>query len=203
MTTRVLAASLLVLACGASARQADPAGRLAPPPPRTAAAAPLGIGRPATPEEIARVHIDVRPDGHGLPPGAGTPREGERVYAAKCAACHGIDGLGMPGLGSALIGAPRDRFDFALSLRAESQKTIGTYWPYATTVFDYVRRAMPLNAPGSLSDGEVYRVTAFLLWKNRVIGEDTAMDATSLPAVRMPAQPHFVPDDRTLSHRVR
>jgi len=168
-----------------------------PPPPR------LEIGRPATAEEIARLDIDVRPDGRGLPSGRGTTSQGERIYRDKCAACHGMNGEGMRGLAGPLIGPPNPAFDFALNAQKEGEKTIGNYWPYATTLFDYVRRAMPFNAPGSLSDDDVYASTAYLLWKNGIVAEDAVMDAHSLPLVRMPAQSRFVRDDRERSKRVK
>jgi cytochrome c len=168
-----------------------------------ASPARLEIGRPATNEEIARLDIDVRPDGRGLPPGSGTTAQGGRVYRETCAACHGINGEGVRGLGGMLIGRRHETFDFALSLENEGQKTIGNYWPYATTLFDYVRRAMPFNAPGSLTDDDVYAATAYLLWKNGIVAEDAVMTAQSLPLVRMPAQSHFVRDDREQSKRVR
>jgi cytochrome c len=196
---RVLTIGLAALACAATARAiGQSGGRASASPP-----ARLEIGRPATTEEIAQLDIDVRADGRGLPPGRGTTSDGARVYREKCAACHGLNGEGMSGLGNPLIGRPNAAFDFALSLATEGQKTIGNYWPYATTLFDYVRRAMPFNAPGSLTDAEVYASTAYLLWKNGIIAEDAVMTAQSLPLVRMPAQPRFVRDDRERSKRVK
>jgi cytochrome c len=174
--------------------------------PRTIAAEKperLNIGRAATAEEIARWDIAVRPDGRGLPAGRGTAAQGTTVYFTKCAACHGPEGEGLPNLGSRLIGPPREKFDFALSAQTESQKTIGNYWPFATTLFDYTRRAMPLNAPGSLTADEIYASVAYLLAKNGVIAESAVMDAQSLPKVRMPARERFVPDDRLDSNRVK
>ena len=208
-----IATWLALLACGAQQpelRQNERASNPAAPPPYPDR---LHIGRPATNEEIARWDIDVRPDGQGLPAGGGTSAQGAAVYLAKCAACHGAagEGVSVQGaagegvlvLGARLIGAPRDRFDFALSPEAENQKTIGNYWPYATTLFDYMRRAMPFNAPGSLTNDEVYAVAAYLLVKNGIIPETAVINATSLPLVRMPAQPRFVPDDRLSSKRVK
>lgn len=157
---------------------------------------PLGYGREPTPEEIARLDIDVEPDGTGLPPGSGTVPEGAEVYQARCAACHGPEGEGTPA-GWPLVGRnPGDAFDFHESVDKELQRTIGNYWPYATTVFDYTRRAMPYDAPGTLTDDEVYAVTAWMLWRNRVIGHEEVMDAETLPDVRMPAYNRFIPDDR-------
>lgn len=176
-----------------------------PPTPADSADVParLNLGRPATPEEIARWDIAVRPDGRGLPKGGGNAAQGAPIYLAKCMACHGPAGEGVSGVASQLISPPREKFDFAISMQAEKEKTIGNYWPYATTVFDYVRRAMPFNAPGSLTADEIYALTAFLLMKNGVIPEAAEMNARSLPLVRMPAQSRFVPDDRLKSNRVR
>lgn len=152
-----------------------------------------GIGRPATPAEIAALDIDVRPDGRGLPAGRGTAAEGATLYATKCAACHGA--TGKEGPNDVLVGrAAQTGFPFAQD--AALPHTIGNYWPYATTVFDYVRRAMPPTAPGSLTDDEVYALTAFLLRANDLIAEDAVMDRTTLPKVAMPARQYFTPDAR-------
>lgn len=161
----------------------------------------LGIGRPATAAEIARIDTDVRPDGRGLPAGSGTVAAGAKVYAAKCVACHGKNGEGLRSgtlqLGPALIGRkPGDAFDFNESTRLEGTKTIGNYWPYATTLFDYVRRAMPFDRPGSLTSNEVYAVTAYLLQRNQIIDSAAVIDATSLPKVRMPSRDKFVRAER-------
>jgi cytochrome c len=154
----------------------------------------LGIGRPATPAEIAALDIDVGPDGAGLPPGRGTAADGAPIYAARCAGCHGK--TGKEGPNDTLVGRlPGDEFPFARDPRAP--KTIGSYWPYATTVFDYIRRAMPPDKPGSLTDQEVYNLTAYLLALNDLIPADGAIDAASLPKVKMPARDHFKPDTRT------
>jgi cytochrome c len=164
-------------------------------PVRVAAQAPprFGIGRPATPTEIAALDIDIGPDGTGLPPGRGTSGEGAPIYAARCANCHGKSGKEGPN--DVLVGRlPGDTFPFATDPRAP--KTIGSYWPYATTVFDYIRRAMPPDAPNSLSNAEVYNLVAFLLVQNELVPQDAVIDATSLPKVKMPAHDHFVPDTR-------
>ncbi len=153
----------------------------------------FGIGRPATPAEIAPLDIDVGPDGAGLPPGRGTSAEGAPIYAARCAGCHGK--TGKEGPNDVLVGRlPGDAFPFARDARAP--KTIGSYWPYATTVFDYIRRAMPPDSPGSLKDNEVYGLVAYLLALNELIPADAVVDATSLAKVQMPAHDHFVPDTR-------
>ena len=153
----------------------------------------FGIGRPATPAEISALDIDVGPDGAGLPPGRGTAADGAPIYAARCAACHGK--TGKEGPNDTLVGRlPDDAFTFARDPRAP--KTIGSYWPYATTIFDYVRRAMPPDAPGSLKDHEVYGLVAYLLTLNDLIPADAVIDAASLPKVKMPAHDRFVPDTR-------
>ncbi len=156
----------------------------------------FGVGHPATAAEIAALDIDVGPDGVGLPPGSGTAEQGAAVYAERCQSCHGPTGVEPNPLGPVLVGRiAGDSFPFGTDPRARA--TIGSYWPYATTVFDYVRRAMPFDKPGSLTDQEVYALTAYLLWRNELIGKDDVMDATSLTAVRMPSRDRFVPDDRT------
>ncbi|ADB38749.1 c-type cytochrome [Spirosoma linguale] len=147
----------------------------------------FGFGRKATPTEIARLDIDIRPDGKGLPAGEGKSAAGKVIFAAKCAACHGVGGIGGPNgsLVSTNEASPKRR-----------EKTIGNYWPYATTVFDYIRRAMPFSEPGSLTNAEVYNLTAYLLNANGIITEKTIVNAQTLPKVVMPAQKLFVPDDR-------
>jgi cytochrome c len=144
-----------------------------------------GLGRVAAPDEIASWDISIGPDGAGLPPGRATPKEGEAVYAEKCAACHGDKGAGKPN--DQLVGGRG-----SLSGDQAPVKTIGSFWPYATTLFDYIRRAMPLNAPKSLSDDEVYAVSAYILQLNGIIGEADAMDAQTLPQVQMPNRDGFI-----------
>ena len=164
------------------------------------APATLGIGRAATPAEIAAWDIDVGPDGAGLPPGKGTSAEGATIFAARCASCHGK--TGKEGPNDVLVGRlPGDAFPFAQDAR--TPKTIGSYWPYATTVFDYIRRAMPPDAPGTLKDDDVYALVAYLLVQNDLVPADTVIDAASLPKVKMPARDHFVPDKRGAPKRVR
>lgn len=185
--------SLFVIGAGAPLRLA---AQSQPPPvsaPEAAEPARFGLGRPATSSEVAAWDIDVRPDGTGLPPGRATPAEGAPLYAARCAACHGR--TGREGPSDILVGRlPGDGFPFGRDPRIP--KTIGNYWPYATTLFDYLRRAMPLDDPGSLTDEEVYRLTAYLLFLNQLIPADAVIDAASLPAVTMPARDRFVPDPR-------
>jgi mono/diheme cytochrome c family protein len=146
------------------------------------------IGTPVTEQDLAAWNIDVAPDGRGLPPGSGDVATGAHIFAAKCAACHGAQGEG--GLGDALVGG---RGTLA---SAKPRRTIGSYWPYATTLFDYIRRAMPYNAPESLSADEVYALSAFLLNQNGVVPANTRLDAASLPRVVMPNREGFVADPR-------
>lgn len=157
--------------------------------------ASYGFGSPASAQDIAAVDIDAMPDGRGLPAGKGDYEAGKALYAAKCAACHGADlaGIGEVG-GDKLIGG---RGSLA---SGKPVKTIESYWPYATTVFDYVKRAMPFNAPGSLSDDEVYSITAYVLAEANLIGKDEVMSATTLPKVQMPNRDGFVPDPRPDVH---
>lgn len=171
---------------------ADPAARRAALPndrPR------LGIGTPADPARIAAWDLDVDTLGHGLPPGRGTVAEGGAVYAAKCAACHGARGEGLPPAYPKLVGRePRNGFGFASD--PGLARTVGNYWPYATTLYDYVRRAMPYNAPGTLTADETYALTAWLLAANEILPVDAALDSASLMRVRMPAAGRFVDDAR-------
>jgi cytochrome c len=148
----------------------------------------FGFGRPATQAEIDKWDIDVRPDGKGLPVGSGISAKGKLIFDAKCMACHGAGGIGGPN-GSLVTTS-------AVAAGKRPEKTIGNYWPYATTVFDYIRRAMPFNAPGSLTNEEVYHLTAYLLTANKIMDEKAVIDAKSLPKIVMPAQKLFVPDDR-------
>jgi S-disulfanyl-L-cysteine oxidoreductase SoxD len=142
------------------------------------------LGRPATPAEIAGWDISIPPDGTGLPPGSGTPDQGAVVYAQKCQSCHGEKGAGKPN--DQLVGGQG-------TLASKSPvRTIGSYWPYATTVFDYVRRAMPYTQSQSLSNDEVYAVTAYLLYLNGIIGAQDVMNAQMLPQVKMPNRDNFI-----------
>ena len=142
------------------------------------------LGLEATPAQIAGWDISVGPDGVGLPPGQGTLAAGAIVYEQKCQVCHGAKGAGQPN--DRLVGGQG-----TLASKAPV-RTIGSYWPYATTVFDYVRRSMPYIQPQSLSDSEVYAVTAYLLNLNGIIGEHDEMNAQTLPNVKMPNQSNFI-----------
>jgi cytochrome c len=154
----------------------------------------LGLGRAPSAAEIAAVDIDASPNGAGLPAGSGSVEEGAKVFAANCAACHGENGEGKPPAYPQLIGGPKGDFNFASD--AKIPRTIGNYWPYATTLYDYIRRAMPLTAPGSLTSEQTYAVTAYLLSREGLIPANATLDAKSLVAVQMPALSHFVKDDR-------
>lgn len=154
----------------------------------------FGLGRTPTAAEIAAVDIDVSPSGAGLPAGSGTPEEGAKIFASTCSPCHGANGEGKPPAYPQLVGGPRGNIDF--SSDAKTPRTIGNYWPYATTVFGYIRRAMPLTAPGSLAPDQIYAVTAYLLSREGIVPAGTRLDAKSLAAIQMPARPHFVLDDR-------
>jgi cytochrome c len=141
------------------------------------------LGTPITPDEIAAWDISILPDGTGLPPGSGTPAQGARIYAEKCAACHGENGKG--GRNAAVVGGgPVTGMD--------STKTIANFWPYATTLFDFTRRAMPWQQPRSLTNDEVYALTAYILAQNKLIGENDVMNATTLPKVKMPNRDGFI-----------
>jgi mono/diheme cytochrome c family protein len=165
--TAVATMILSLAACASSAAQETP-----------------NLGHPATPAEIAAWDISIPPDGIGLPPGSGTPEQGAVVYTQKCQSCHGEKGAGKPN--DQLVGGQG-------TLTSKSPvRTIGSYWPYATTVFDYVRRAMPYTESKSLTDEEVYAVTAYLLHLNGIIGAQDAMNAQSLPQVRMPNRDNFI-----------
>jgi cytochrome c len=142
------------------------------------------LGRPATAAEIKGWDISVGPDGVGLPPGSGTAAKGAVVYEQKCQACHGPKGAGQPN--DRLVGGQ------GTLASATPVRTIGSYWPYATTVFDYVRRAMPYVQPQSLTDDEVYAVTAYLLSLNGIIGQSDEINASTLPKVKMPNQENFI-----------
>jgi cytochrome c len=172
-----LAMIALALATGSGAAANDPNDLL------------NALGRRASPSEIAAVDITVFPDGSGLPNGRATAREGRLVYGQHCAACHGDMGQGNDnfpalagGVGSLSSGTPL--------------LTVGSYWPYATTLWDYTRRAMPYPRPGSLTPQEVYAVTAYVLYMNGIVEEDSVLDQRTLPGVRMPNRDGFISDPR-------
>ena len=147
-----------------------------------------GVGRPPTPEQIRDLGAAIAPDGTGLPEGSGTVAAGREVFAARCSKCHGEKGEG--GVGPVLVGGQ------GTLATAKPLKTVGSYWPYATTVWDYINRAMPFDQPGLLKPPEVYAVAAYILNLNGIIATDQVMDAKSLPKVKMPNRNGFVPDPR-------
>lgn len=177
---RVNRRRLSLLTCAGLAAAFAQAGELGPEG--------YGLGRSASEAEIRAWDIDVAPTGEGLPPGSGTARQGAKLFAKKCAACHGPTGTEGPqarligGQGTLATGNP--------------VKTVGSYWPYTTTLYDYIRRTMPFNAPQSLAPDEVYALSAWILFRNGIIAEDAVMDHATLPKVQMPNRKGFVPDPR-------
>lgn len=155
----------------------------------------FNLGEPATQEQIAGWDIDVDPDGTGAPAGHGTVTQGKDIYASKCAMCHGAEGQGKPM--DRLVGGQG-------TLSSDKPvKTVGSYWPYASTVFDYIRRAMPFTAPGSLDNNEVYSVTAYLLFLNGVIDKDAKLDKEIIAQIKMPNRDGFIrPDPRPDTHNI-
>ena len=197
----------ILLAASASIVITASAFALGEPPPRASTSAQramadktarqspttLGIGRVATADEIKKIDIDVMPDGRGLPDGKGTAAEGAKVYASKCASCHGAKGEG--GSADRLVDRESGKnWDFATNPKLV--KTVGNYWPYATTLFDYTRRAMPFMQPGTLTPDETYSLVAHLLALNKIIPADAVMDRATLAKVKMPARDRFVIDNR-------
>jgi len=145
------------------------------------------LGQPASDAEVQAWDISIGPDGAGLPPGQGTAKEGAVVYEAKCQSCHGEAGVGGEKLADPLVGG------MGTLASAKPMKTVGSYWPHATTVFDYIRRAMPFNEPLSLSDDEVYALTAYILWLNDgIVAENQVVNPETLPKIEMPNRNGFV-----------
>ncbi|HWB97218.1 MAG TPA: cytochrome c [Bryobacteraceae bacterium] len=148
----------------------------------------LAAGRAPTPEEIRNWDISVAPDGTGLPDGRGTAAEGRETYSRRCARCHGAKGEGRDSVplagGQGTLQSPKPL------------RTVGSYWPYATTIFDYVNRAMPFDKPGTLTHNQVYSLTAYILYLNGMVGESAEMSARTLPQVRMPNRDGFIADPR-------
>jgi len=174
----VALAAGLVLSQAAQAQQGYPAR--------------LDLGAPVAAQDLAKVFA-IPPDGRGLPPGKGTYAEGRKVYADSCASCHGdkLQGIPTAGIGGDKLIGGRG------TLATEAPvKTVESYWPYATTLFDYIKRAMPFNSPGSLNDEQAYSVVAYILGEANIVPKNAVVDAKSLPAVRMPNRDGFVPDPR-------
>ena len=175
MRMREVGIAMLVavaLACATSAR----------------AQSPYGIGRPATAAEIAGWNIDIDREGHNLPPGNGTVSHGHEVFDQQCASCHGAKGQG--GIGDRLAGGQ------GTLATPNPVRTVGSYWPYAPTLFDYIHRAMPQNAPQSLGNDDVYAVSAYILHLNGLLPADAVLDASTLSAIKMPNRGAFVGDTR-------
>jgi len=147
------------------------------------------LGKPISPQDLASWDISIGPDGVGLPPGSGTPKQGEEIFNTKCQGCHAAKGAGGPN--DRLVGGQG-----TLAGPKPAVKTVGSYWPYATTLFDYIRRAMPYYESKSLTNDEVYAVAAYILNLNGVIGETETLDAQSLPKVKMPNRDGFIPFHR-------
>jgi hypothetical protein len=148
------------------------------------------IGKPATDAQIQAINLTVFPDGTGLPVGKGTPAKGKDIFKDKCAVCHNDKGEGRENQYPALVGG------IGTLNTPKPIRTVGSYWPYATTVFDYVRRAMPYDHPGSLQTDEIYSAVAFVLNLNGIIGDNDEMNEKTLPKVKMPNRDGFIPDAR-------
>jgi S-disulfanyl-L-cysteine oxidoreductase SoxD len=168
----VAAFAVVALACATSAQ----------------AQSPYGIGRPATPAEISGWNIDVDRDGNNLPSGSGSVSRGHEVFDQQCAACHGAKGEGA--VGDRLVGGQ------GTLATPKPVRTVGSFWPYAPILFDYIRRAMPQNAPQSLSNDDVYAVSAYILNLNGLLAADATLDAKTLSAIKMPNRSMFVGDPR-------
>jgi mono/diheme cytochrome c family protein len=174
MPRKISVLAVCFVACGALHAQSNPAG----------------LGRPASAEEVRQRDTTTLPSGAGLPEGKGTAVQGEVVYRDKCASCHGANGEGNMPQGPQLVGGVG-------TLASENPvRTVGSFWPYATSVWDYIHRAMPLSQPGSLSADDTYAVTAFLLNRNKIIEVSEVINKESLPKIRMPNRDGFIPDAR-------
>jgi cytochrome c len=142
------------------------------------------LGKPPTQQELSIIDISIKPDGDGLPTGSGNVELGKAVYTAKCLSCHGDNGIGKPA--DALVGG------IGSLATNKPIRTVGSYWPYSTTLFDYIRRAMPLNAPKSLSNNEVYALSAYILYLNGIVTKDIVLNSTNLASIQMPNRNGFI-----------
>jgi cytochrome c len=148
---------------------------------------PIGLGKPISEDQVRAWNIDIGPTGAGLPTGSGTVAAGEKLYQQQCASCHGDKGQGGPA--NRLVGGG--------ALNADKPvKTVGSFWPYPTTIFDYIRRAMPHQSPQSLTNDQVYAATAYILYLNKIISADQVIDAKTLPLVKMPNRDGFIPIEK-------
>lgn len=192
----LVAVILLLLVVGAAIVDVWPRVRRSQMPER------FGFGTPATADDIRRSDTDVTPDGRGLPHDSGTVAQGESIYRLRCSGCHGVTGTEGPF--DHLVGhEPGDSFNFGRDPNFLAKRTIGNYWPYATTLYDYINRAMPFDAPGSLSSREVYSVVAYLLYRNQIVSGNAVISDRTLPLVRMPARDRFVVDNRSGGRTIR
>ena len=195
---RVPLAALVGIVFTAGCRQVGDNGAEvhAAPPPQLPSHFDLGSAVDSV--KLASIDIDIDPTGAHLPPGSGTPAKGFLVYTANCARCHGAKGEGIPTMtpaGPKLVGRdPRDGFPFGNDPKLV--KTVGNYWPYATTLYDYTNRAMPFMQPGTLTPNETYSLVAYILNLNKIVPDDAVMDKTTLPKVVMPSRDRFVVDNR-------
>lgn len=180
MRNRLIAVACGLAAAGVAAVAGADAGRT------------YGLGQPVSEADLSR-YFAIQPDGRGLPPGEGTAAEGATLYAETCAACHGEALEGIPDVG---IGGPKLIGGRGTLASAKPVKTVESYWPYATTLFDYVKRSMPFQAPGSLTDDEVYAVSAYILAEAKIIDPSQPMNAETLPKVEMPNRDGFISDPR-------
>jgi S-disulfanyl-L-cysteine oxidoreductase SoxD len=153
----------------------------------------LNLGKPISAADFAAWDIDVEPDGAGLPPGSGTSDQGAPIFADNCSACHGDGGKGAQTTSSGAPAAPPVVSDAKRNGIDDTTLTIANYWPYATTLFDYIRRAMPWTSPRSLTDDQVYALTAYILAQNKLIDEKQVINAQTLPKVQMPNRNGFIP----------
>lgn len=187
-TNRMLIATALALACSGPAAAQTANSPNATPAPQ--AHPTYGFGTNITDDDL-RQFVSPLPDGRGLPAGSGTVMQGQKVYTQQCLACHGVNLEG--GIGDRLAGG---RGTLAKSDKGPPIKTVESYWPYATTLFDYIKRAMPFTSPNSMSNDDVYAVTAYILSKADIIPADATLDQESLPKVVMPNHDGFKPADR-------
>ena len=183
--SRNTAALLIVLAAGSAAAETQ----VAPTDAAPAAVQPLGLGRPALPEEVAAWDLDVSPDGTGLPVGSGDVMTGEEIYLEQCAACHGDFAEGLDNWPS--LSGGEGTLD-----REDPEKTIGSYWPYLSTVWDYIHRSMPFGNAQILTPDDTYAITAYLLYSNGLVEDDFVLSNENFTEVQMPNADGFIVDDR-------